>query len=145
GWVFQDIVEISGDTSAIPYTTNQQFTVPDLTPTPQIVVAAGAPGADAALPGGQLAQTLGQDLHNFLLENDFTPFTNRFGSVFVFDLLTCDSFLLNDDVAYSGMSLPKIPFFSIYLRYHDGSLSEEHAFCLANTMMCSENITTNRL
>lgn len=145
GWVFQDIVEISGDTSAIPYTTNQQFAVPDLTPTPQIVVAAGAPGADAALPGGQLAQTLGQDLHNFLLENDFTPFTNRFGSVFVLDLLTGDSFALNDDVAYSGMSLTKIPILATYFQYHDGPLSEEHAYWLANTMMCSENITTNRL
>ncbi len=78
GWVFQEIVEISGDTSAIPYTNNLQFNQPDLTPTPQIVVAAGAPWAGAPLPGGQLAQTLGLDLHNFLLERNFRPFTDRF-------------------------------------------------------------------
>lgn len=145
GWIFQDIVEISGDTSAIPYTNNLQFVAPDLTPTPQIVVAAGAPWSDTALPSGQLAQTLGQDLHAYLLENNFTPFTDRFGSVFVLDLMTGDSFALNDGVAFSGMSLTKIPILAAFFQHHDGPLSEEHAYWLANTMMCSENITTNRL
>ncbi len=145
GWVFQEIVEISGDTSAIPYTNNLQFNQPDLTPTPQIVVAAGAPWAGAPLPGGQLAQTLGLDLHNFLLERNFRPFTDRFGAVFVLDLLSGDSFALNDDVAFSGMSLTKIPILAAYFERHEGPLSEEHAYWLANTMMCSENITTNRL
>lgn len=145
GWVFQEIVEISGDTSAIPYTNNLQFNQPDLTPTPQIVVAAGAPWAGAPLPGGQLAQTLGLDLHNFLLEQNFRPFTDRFGAVFVLDLLSGDSFALNDDVAFSGMSLTKIPILAAYFERHEGPLSEEHAYWLANTMMCSENITTNRL
>lgn len=145
GWVFRDIVEISGDASAIPYTNNLQFNQPDLTPTPPIVVAAGAPWAGAPLPGGHLAQTLGLDLHNFLLEHDFRPFTDRFGAVFVLDLLSGDSFALNDDVAFSGMSLTKIPILAAYFQHHDGPLSEEHAYWLANTMMCSENITTNRL
>ena len=145
GWVFREIVEISGDASAMPYTSNFQFEVPALTPTPQIVVAAGGPSSGAALPGGELAQTLGLDLHNYLLDNNFTPFTDRFGAVFVLDLATGDSFALNDDVAFSGMSLTKIPILAAFFEHHDGPLSEEHAYWLANTMMCSENITTNRL
>jgi uncharacterized protein YraI/beta-lactamase class A len=145
GWIFRDIVEITGDTSTTPYTSNFQFAVPELTPTPQIVVAANGPASDGALPGGQLAQTLGLDLHNYLLEHNFTPFTNRFGSVFVLDLTTGDSFALNDHVAFSGMSLTKIPILATFYAHHDGPLSEEHAYWLANTMMCSENITTNRL
>jgi len=145
GWVFQDIVEIRGDTSAIPYTSALQFSPPDLTPTPQIVVAAGAPWNGAPLPGGQLAQTLGLDLHDYLLANGFRPFTDRFGAVFVLDLRTGDSFALNDGVAFSGMSLTKIAILAAYFERHAGPLSDDDAYRLANTMMCSENITTNQL
>lgn len=145
GWVFQDIVEISGDTSGVPYTNNLQFAAPELTPTPQTVVAAGSPWSGAPLPSGRLAQTLGVDLHNYLMENGFRPYSNRFASVFVLDLRSGDSFTLHDDVAYSGMSLTKIPILATYFQRHDGPLSEEDAYLLANTMMCSENITTNRL
>jgi beta-lactamase class A len=66
-------------------------------------------------------------------------------SVFVMDLQTGDAFTLNDGVAYSGMSLTKIPILAAYFQRLPGSLSRDQAFLVAETMMCSENLTTNEM
>ena len=43
------------------------------------------------------------------------------------------------------MSLTKIPILVTYFQYHSGPLSRDEAFLVADTMMCSENLTTNEL
>lgn len=145
GWVYRDLVQIEGDTASIPVISSFNFTLPDLTPTPQTVVVAPAPWADASAASGALAQSLGEAINAYLLEQEFDPHTRRFGSVFLMDLDSGDAFTLNDGVAYSGMSLTKIPILVTYFQQHDGPLSNEEAFLIADTMMCSENITTNAL
>src|SRR5574341_458552 len=59
GWIFGDVIEISGDTSQTPVTDAIQFAVPELTPTPQTVIVSGAPWNGAPLASGALATTLG--------------------------------------------------------------------------------------
>ena len=145
GWIFRDVVEVAGDLSAVPVTSAQQFSYPTLTPTPQTVVVDGAPWEDATLAAGTLAATLGNAMHEFLLEQNFIPYSDRMASVFVLDLTSGDTFTLNGDVAYSGMSLTKIPILAAYFQRHSGPLSRDEAFLVADTMMCSENITTNQL
>ncbi|GIV81352.1 MAG: hypothetical protein KatS3mg051_0706 [Anaerolineae bacterium] len=145
GWLFREIVEVSGDLSGVPVTEATVFTYPTLTPTPQTVVVRGAPWGGAGSPAGRLADTLGLAMHEFLLEQGFAPTGDRIASVFVLDLRTGDTFTLNDGVAYSGMSLTKIPILVTYFQYHSGPLSRDEAFLVADTMMCSENLTTNEL
>ena len=145
GWIYREIVEITGDLSQTPVTNAIQFGYPTLTPTPQTVVVSGAPWNDAPIAAGELAGTLGKTMHEYLLEQGFAPYTDQFASVFVLDLTTGDTFTLNDGVAYSGMSLTKIPILAAYFQRHDGPLTPDEAFLVADTMMCSENITTNQL
>ncbi|MBN1964665.1 MAG: serine hydrolase, partial [Anaerolineae bacterium] len=145
GWIFRDIVTISGDTSQTPVTNAIQFGYPTLTPTPQTVIVNGVPWHDAPAAPGTLASTLGEPIHLYLLEQGFAPYTHQFGSVFVLDLQSGDTFTLYDGVAYSGMSLTKIPILVTYFQRHSGPLSWDEAFLIADTMMCSENITTNQL
>jgi len=145
GWIFREIVEIEGDISQVPMTNAIQFGYPTLTPTPQTVIVNGAPWRDAAAAPGELAETLGKAMHEYLLQEGYAPYTDQFGSVFVLDLTTGDTFTLNDGVAFSGMSLTKIPILVTYFQRHDGPLTADEAFLVADTMMCSENITTNQL
>lgn len=145
GWIYREIVEIAGDLSQVPMTNAIQFGYPTLTPTPQTVTVNGAPWNGAAVAAGELAESLGKAMHEYLLAQGYAPYTDQFGSVFVLDLSTGDTFTLNDGVAYSGMSLTKIPILVTYFQRHDGSLTADEAFLVADTMMCSENITTNQL
>ena len=84
-------------------------------------------------------------MHTYLLEQGFAPFSERLASVFVMDLQTGDTFTINDGVAFSGMSLTKIAILAAYFQRLGGPLSADQAFLVADTMMCSENITTNQL
>ncbi len=145
GWLYNDVIEISGDISVVPFTSVMQFNYPTLTPTPQTIVVSGPPWNGAQIPSGTLANTLGAQIHTYLLEQGFAPFSERLASVFVLDLKTGDTFSINDGVAFSGMSLTKIPILAAYFQQTDGPLSADQAFLVADTMMCSENITTNQL
>lgn len=145
GWIFNEIVEISGDLYSVPATNANVFGYPTLTPTPQTVLVDIAPWPGAPVPSGQLATTLGEQMHAYLLEQGFSPYSDRVASVFVMDLETGDRFTLNDGVAFSGMSLTKIPILATYFQRNPQPLNGDDALLIANTMMCSENITTNRL
>jgi uncharacterized protein YraI/beta-lactamase class A len=145
GWLYNDVIEISGDLSLVPMTNTTRFNYPTLTPTPQTVIVNGAPWANAPVASGQLASTLGVQMHNYLLQQGFQPFSDRLASVFVMDLKTGDSFTINDNVAFSGMSLTKIAILATYFKQMPGPLTADQAFLVADTMMCSENITTNQL
>jgi uncharacterized protein YraI len=124
GWLFNDVITISGDLSGVPLTNATRFAYPTLTPTPQTIIVDSAPWAGAPIPSGQLASTLGVEIHNYLLQQGFQPFSDQLASVFVMDLKTGDS---------------------TYFKQTPGPLTVDQAFLVADTMMCSENITTNQL
>jgi len=145
GWIYRDIVEIRGDLTRIPTTEIIEVSYPTLTPTPQTVIVSNAPWDGGPAAAGQLADTLGLAMHEYLLEQGFTPYGDQIAAVYVLDLVTGDSFALNDGVAFSGMSLTKIPILVAYFQRHSDALSRNEAFLIADTMMCSENITTNEL
>jgi uncharacterized protein YraI/beta-lactamase class A len=145
GWIFNDVITITGDTSQVPVTETFQFGYPTPTPTPAAITVGGPPWTNAAQPQGTLANTLGQQMYTYLLEQGFAPLSDQIASVFVLDLQSGDMFTINDRVAYSGMSLTKIPILVAYFQRHSGPLSFDEAYLVADTMMCSENITTNEL
>ncbi len=145
GWIYREIVEISGDLSGVPATNAREFGYPTLTPTPQALIVDVAPWDGAPQPQGELVTTLGAQIYEYLLGQGFAPYSERTASVFVMDLATGDRFTINDDVAFSGMSLTKIPILTAYFQQHPHPPTASEALLIANTMMCSENITTNEM
>ncbi len=145
GWIYRDIVDIVGDLSLLPVTEAATFSYPTLTPTPQTVIAGGAPWTGAPQPSGQLAATLGEQMHTYLVGNGYTPYGERIASVFVLDLTTGDTFTLNDNMAFSGMSVTKIPILAAYFQRFSMPTTWDEAQLVAETMMCSENLTTNAM
>ncbi|HLA44527.1 MAG TPA: serine hydrolase, partial [Aggregatilineales bacterium] len=115
------------------------------TATPDTVVVSSSPFGDFGSESSTLARQLGDTLHNYMLSQGLAPRTDREGSVFVMDLFTGEHFTLNGGVAYSGMSIMKIPILVTYFRQRARPLEVTDARLVANTMICSENITTNEM
>lgn len=145
GWVFAEVVQIDGDLAALPVETATTFAFPTPTATPDAVVVVPPPFDNFGVDSPRLAEELGEPIHEFLLENDLAPRTDREGSVFVMDLLTGEHFTLNGGVAYSGMSIMKIPVLVSYFIDRDRGLELPDAELVANTMICSENTSTNQM
>jgi uncharacterized protein YgiM (DUF1202 family)/beta-lactamase class A len=145
GWINEGVVEVTGDIFTLPVIEATTFDFPTPTATPQTVQVAGVPQGVLANDSPTLAQTLGQQIDNYLLSQNIAPRTDREASVFVMDLVTGEHFTLNGGVAYSGMSINKIPVLVSYFIQRDRPLETSDAELLASTMICSENTSTNRV
>lgn len=151
GWVYMDVVEVTGDVSALPVITVETVGWPTLTPTPPFVITslppwqnAETPAPTPMLPAIDLP-ALGDDILAYLLEQGFAPEEDRFGSVFLLDLATGANISLGDGIAYSGMSLIKIPILVTLYRQLDRPPDPAEAITIANTMICSDNMASNEL
>lgn len=157
GWVFMEVIRVTGDVNSLPVITAEEVGWPTLTPTPQFVVTSAPPWgpASASTPAPQTAdstspshpnmQSLGDQILAYLLAQGFAPEEDRFGSVFVLDLASGDNFSFGRDIAYSGMSLIKIPILVSFYRYLSRPADAHQAEIIANTMTCSGNHTANEM
>ncbi len=145
GWVFADNVEVQGNIYAVELVTSMTIPYPTPTATPDTVVVNSSPLGDFGSEATSLANTLGLQIDQYLLSNAVMPRTDREASIFVMDLQTKEHFTLNGGVAYSGTSINKIPILVGYFLYKSDPIEEEDAMLMANTMICSENITTNQM
>ncbi len=152
GWVFADVVQIFGDIYSLPVISSEQVAWPTLTPTPPFVVT----GIPPWLPAEQLGATplpastvdleaLGDDILSYLLALGFAPEEDRFASLFLLDLASGRSISLGRGIAYSGMSLIKIPILVEFYRQADRPADSLQAEVITNTMICSGNHTANAL
>jgi len=145
GWVFQQTVTIIGNLNNVPITTARSFGYPTLTPTAQMVVMSVPPwqgSATPSSPGDQIVQ-LGDSIYNYLLTQKYEPGTERQGSVFLLDLKTGQAISLNPDIAYSGMSLIKIPILVTLYRKLSNVPNEAQADQIGEMMVCSDNLASN--
>jgi uncharacterized protein YraI len=144
GWVFRQTVRVYGDLSKVPITSSRDFGYPTLTPTPQMIVTS-VPPFTATLPPGtnDLLGKLASDIYDYLLQNKFEPGTDTQGSAFLLDLRTGHAISLNPGVAYSGMSLAKIPILVSLYRKLDTTPNKAEAEIIAEMMICSENLASN--
>jgi len=146
GWVFAEVIEIEGEVFSLPVVSETVFDFPTPSATPNTVVVQDAPfGVGFGSNDPLLALNLGESLHEFLLSNRIAPRTDREASIFVMDLLSGAHFTLNGGVAYSGMSINKIPVLVSYFIQRSLRLETPDAELLANTMICSENTSTNQV
>ena len=143
-WIARDLLEINGSLFNAPAVSQVQLNLPTLTATPSIISASSLGGA-AAVPLSPAFQNLGNALWNLVLENGFDPATSRFGGLFVMDLQSGEAFAFGDDIAFSGTSINKIAIMGALYRALSVPPSIEVATDIANTMICSENVATNRL
>jgi len=146
GWVFDNVVDIDGDINQLGVISQTTFTFPTPTFTPDAVVVMDSPFTTLGSSSGtQLEATLGETVFDYLLSQGLAPRTDREGSVFVLDLLSGEHFTINGGVAYSGMSINKIPVLVSYFIERDQPLEVLDAELVAETMICSENTSTNRM
>ncbi|MHB8752128.1 MAG: serine hydrolase, partial [Aggregatilineales bacterium] len=145
GWVFKDAVKVTGNVFSIPATDRVDFGYPTLTPTQQMVVAAPPPWATGPAIPDQGLQQLGTQIFDYLLNAKFSPGTDRQASAFLMDLRSGQAVSLNPGVAYSGMSLIKIPILIAVYRALNGLPTPDQAQALGEMMICSSNENTNAI
>ncbi len=66
-------------------------------------------------------------------------------SVYIMDLTTGEEINLNGDVAFSAASTVKIPIMLAYYKFKDFALSQDEAWLLVNSLLCSNNSSSNLL
>lgn len=143
-WIAQDLLDIDGNVFSTQAITQARLPLPTLSPTPSVISASSIAGQDAVALSTRF-QVLGSDLWNLVLDNGFDPETSRFGALFVMDLQTGEAFTFGDDYAFSGTSVNKIAILAALYEILDTPPTIEQATDIANTMICSENVATNRL
>jgi len=144
GWVLQDLLTITGNLATLPAITTSQFNLPTLTPTPAVRAAARIVG-QPTIPLSTSFAELGDELWNYLLSRGFNPATSQFGALYLQDLQTGEAVTFGNDFAFSGTSINKIGVLADYFNRMDGIPNLSEAIDIANTMICSENVATNRV
>ena len=143
-WIARDLLKIRGSLSNTQAVTQLRLNLPTLTATPSVISASSIVG-QAPVPLGDRFQTLGNDLWNLVLNHGFDPAASRFGALFVMDLQTGEAFSFGGDFAFSGTSINKIAILAALYRILETPPAVDMAADIANTMICSENVATNRL
>lgn len=141
-WIARDLLRISGDLFAAPAISQTRLNLPPLSATPP-AISSGGTGEQVPLSTG--FRILADHLWNLVLESGFDPQTSRFGAMFVMDLTSGEAFAFGDDIAFSGTSINKIAILAALYARLESPPSISLATDIANTMICSENVATNRL
>ena len=71
--------------------------------------------------------------------------TTTVAGVFIMDLTTGEEIRINADVAFSAASTIKVPVLIDYFRRLDREPNDDEAFVMANSLLCSDNSSTNLL
>jgi beta-lactamase class A/uncharacterized protein YraI len=143
-WIARDLLDIQGDLNSLPAITQINLNLPTLTPTPVSVNASALPSATPVALSPAF-QALGSQVWSYVLENGFDPETSRFGALFVMDLQTGEAMAFGENYAFSGTSINKIAILAELYQVLDTPPDTRTAIDIANTMICSENVATNRL
>jgi len=143
-WIANNLLEITGNVFTTNAISTVNFNLPTLTPTPAMRVSSNIPGLEPVSISGEFA-ALGDTMWNFVLGQDFVPETSRFGALYLADLQTGEALTYGAEFAFSGTSINKIAILLAYFGTINGTPSYPEARDIANTMICSENVATNRM
>ncbi|MCC6973476.1 MAG: serine hydrolase [Anaerolineae bacterium] len=116
------------------------------TPSPPVVVT-NQPAwvAPPDFPLNNRLEALSHLIYDYLLARRFVPDTQQVGSVFLLDLNTGENYSIYPEVAYSGMSLIKIPILVAVYRKIGAIPTMSQAQDIALMIICSENLSANQL
>jgi uncharacterized protein YraI/beta-lactamase class A len=144
GWVQQGLLVLTGDIFSTSAISQTRFELPALTATPPQVVAAGVFNATPA-PLNPQFQALGDQLWSMILAGGFDPQTSTLGALYLLDLRTGEAVMFGNNFAFSGMSINKISILAALYQQLDNPPTPEEAQIIVNTMICSENTSTNQM
>ncbi len=145
-WIARDLLQIEGDLFSLPVVSQTALHLPTLTPTPSLVrvTAAGDAGGERrALPPGLVEAA--QQAWDLVLQAGFERESGRPAALAILDLASGAGIGFQEQLAFSGTSIQKINVLVTLLGALDGPLTRDLAVDVANTMICSENVATNRL
>ncbi|MEO1287300.1 MAG: serine hydrolase [Chloroflexota bacterium] len=143
-WILIDLLNIEGDIFSTEAISTTQFIQPTLTPTPAVVQATGGLSSAGTTVSPELA-ALGNQLYSQVLSFGFDPATSQFGSLYLMDLQSGEAITFGNNIAYSGTSVNKVSILATLYGVLNEPPREQLATDIANTMICSENVATNRL
>ncbi|MFN8450336.1 MAG: serine hydrolase [Anaerolineae bacterium] len=138
-WVLADLLEIQGSLDDVPPISQTNLRLPTLTPTASVVQQAAVDDISPEFAA------LGDQLWQRMLEAEFDPQTSRFGALFLMNLKTGEALAFEPDVAFSGMSINKIAILTTLFGRINNSPDDATASIIAEAMICSENISTNKM
>lgn len=143
-WIALDLLQIQGDLAGLPLVTQSVLRLPTLTPTP-------APGRIRTEVGGREGQApaglieTGRQARALLQAAGFERESGRPAALYILDLASGVSLGFDEQLAFSGTSIQKINILTALFGVLDRPLDRDLAVDVANTMICSENVATNRL
>ncbi len=143
-WIAIDLLEVEGDIYTLPSISNTIFNLPTLTPTPSVIQSSSLLSDETITISPEFA-ALGNRIWQQMLALRFDPATSQFGSLFLLDLQTGEAITFGDDIVYRGTSINKINILAALYGVLNAAPNETVATDIANTMICSENASTNRL
>lgn len=143
-WIAQELLDVTGDVFSLPPISTIDFNLPTLTPTPSMLQSSNFPGVGESPLSPEFA-LLGEAIWNDILDSDFVPGTGRFGALYIQDLQTGEAMTFGNQFAFSGTSINKIAILVEYFGTISAAPTINEAVDIANTMICSENVATNRL
>jgi beta-lactamase class A len=139
GWIATDLLQIQGDLNSVPPISNTNLLLPTLPPTPSVVdrAAIGTISPEFA--------ALGARLWDRMEAADFDPATSRLGALYLKNLKTGEALAFDPNIAFSGMSINKIAILATLFGRINDTPDDATTSILAEAMICSENISTNKL
>jgi uncharacterized protein YraI len=144
-WVATDLLTFEGaDPHSLPSVSQTRFDLPTLTPTQPVIEASRLLGGTEVPPSPEFL-ALGNQVWNMMLQAQFDPATSRLGAFFLMDMKTGQAITFGQNIAFSGMSVNKIAVLTDLYRLLSGPPSDGEAIDIAEAMVCSQNISTNRL
>ncbi|MBL8116014.1 MAG: serine hydrolase [Anaerolineae bacterium] len=144
GWVANDLLQIEGNIFNVPATSQTNFNFPTLTPTAAAVQASSiTQGTPVAI--SPAFQGIGDAIWGEMLEAGFEPETSKLAAMFLMNLQTGEALTFGNQIAFSGMSLNKIPILATLYSILEGPPTPETALAVAGMMVCSENSASNAL
>ncbi len=139
GWIAIDLLDIQGNLDNVQQISQTNFYLPTLTPTPSMVDSAAIGQISPAFAA------LGAKLWDNMIKAGFDPQTTRFGALYLQNLQTGEALAFEPNVAFSGMSISKIAILATLFGKINDTPDDATANIIAEVMICSENISTNKL
>lgn len=139
-WINTNLLQIQGDLNTVAQITQTSFSYPTLTPTPSPVEALA--GDVTVSPE---FRALGDAIWKLMLDKEFDPATSRLGAFYLKNLQTGETIELENNVAFSGMSINKIAILTTLYSLMTNPPDDATASLIAEMMICSENINTNEV
>ena len=145
-WIALDLLEIEGDLASLPLFTQTVLHLPTLTPTPSLGQVSAVDGQGDSGEGAPVdLVAVAHQAWDQVLEADFERESGQPAALYVVDLTSGTAVGFHEQLAFSGTSIQKINILTALFASLQAPLSRDLAIDVANTMICSENVATNRL